>query len=133
MYIVCITKQVIISVFIYLHSKQDHPGSPLFCHDHSKIINENKMKIKSKEIYNGLVGIAFETQEKDNLEFTQFVNVQGHRVWIESIVNGKEIGIQVWSRSMDADNHRIARGNSRTNGMNFSLMIWFNFIFMFLS
>ena len=91
------------------------------------------MKIKSKEIYNGLVGIAFETQEKDNLEFTQFVNVQGHRVWIESIVNGKEIGIQMWSRSMDADNHRIARGNSRTNGMNFSLMIWFNFIFMFLS
>ena len=75
--------------FSSLHSKQDHPGSPLFCHDHSKIINENKMKVKSKEIYNGLVGIAFETQEKDNLEFVQFVNVQGHRVWIESIVNGK--------------------------------------------
>ena len=53
------------------------------------------MTVKSKEIYNGLVGIAFETQEKDNLEFTQFVNVQGHRVWIESIVNGKEIGIQM--------------------------------------
>ena len=35
------------------------------------------MKVKSKEIYNGLVGIAFETQEKDNLEFAQFVNVQG--------------------------------------------------------
>ena len=94
------------------------------------------MTVKSKEIYNGLVGIAFETQEKDNLEFAQFVNVQGHRVWIESIVNGKEIGIQMWSRSMDADNHnhhRIARGNSRTKEMNFSLMIWFNFIFMFLS
>ena len=91
------------------------------------------MTVKSKEIYNRLVGIAFETQEKDNLEFTQFVNVQGHRVWIESIVNGKELGIQVWSRSIDADNDRIARGNSRTNGMNFSLMIWFNFIFMFLS
>ena len=90
------------------------------------------MKVKSKEIYNGLVGIAFETQEKDNLEFAQFVNVQGHRVWIESIVNGKEIGIQMWSKSIGND--RIAKGNSRTTtAMNFPFMIWFNLIFMFLS
>ena len=114
------------------HSKQDHPGSPLFCSDHEKYINPNDDTL-GKEIYHGLVGIAFETQEELNLDVTKFVNVQIHREWIEAIINGKEGGIRIWSRSMSMNHHnkyRIARGNSRTNRMNFSLMIWFNFMFM---
>ena len=114
------------------HSKQDHPGSPLFCSDHEKYINPNDDTL-GKEIYHGLVGIAFETQEESNLEVTKFVNVQIHREWIEAIINGREGAIRIWSRSMGMNHHnkyRIARGNSRTNAMNFSLMIWFNFMFM---
>ena len=117
------------------HSKQDHPGSPLFCSDHEKYINPNDDTL-GKEIYHGLVGIAFETQEELNLEVTKFVDVQIHMEWIEAIINGKEGGItaiRIWSRSMGMNRHnkyRIARGNSRTNRMNFSLMIWFNFMFM---
>ena len=114
------------------YSKQDHPGSPLFCSDHEKYINPNDDTL-GKEIYHGLVGIAFETQEESNLEVTKFVNVQIHREWIEAIINGREGAIRIWSRSMGMNHHnkyRIARGNSRTNAMNFSLMIWFNFMFM---
>ena len=106
--------------FASFNSKQDHPGSPFHCHDYRDNPKPNE---KGEEIYDGLVGIAFETQENDNLEFTQFVNVQGHRVWIESIVNGKKIGIQMWSNSMGND--RIAKGNSRTSAMNFPFVIWF--------
>ena len=127
---------ILISVFranyIFLLPKQDHPGSPLFCHDHKKSINPNNDTL-GKEIYHGLVGIAFETQEELNLEVTKFVNVQIHREWIEAIINGEEGAIRIWSRSMGMNGHnkyRIARGNSRTNVMNFSLMIWFNFMFM---
>ena len=115
------------------HSKQDHPGSPLFCSDHEKYINPNDDTL-GKEIYHGLVGIAFETQEELNLEVTKFVNVQIHREWIEAIINGSWKGaIRIWSRSMGMNYHnkyRIARGNSRSNVMNFTLMSWFNFMFM---
>ena len=112
------------------HSKQDHPGSPLFCSDHEKYINPNDDTL-GKEIYHGLVGIAFETQEESNLEVTKFVNVQIHREWIEAIINEKEIAIRIWSRSMGMNhhnNHRISGGNSRTTAMN--LMICFNLFFM---
>ena len=113
------------------HLKQGHPGSPLFCTDYEKYVNPNDDTL-GKEIYHGLVGIAFETQEESNLEVTKFVNVQIHREWIEAIINGREGAIRIWSRSMGMNHHnkyRIARGNSRTV-MNFSLMIWFNFMFM---
>ena len=116
------------------HSKQDHPGSPLFCSDHEKYIYPIDDML-GKEIYHGLVGIAFETQEESNLEVTKFVNVQIHREWIEAIINGKEAAIRIWSRSMGMNHHnkyRIARGNSRTNVMNFSMMMWFNFMFILL-
>ena len=115
-----------------MHSKQDSPGSPLFCHDNKKNIDP-KDDTLGKEIYHGLVGIAFETQEELNLEVTQFLNIQIHRKWIEAMINGKEIAIQIWSRSMglkNHNNHRIAGGNSRTTAMNFSFMICFNFLFL---
>ena len=83
--------------FTFLHSKQGHPGSPFFFHDHKK---DFEMNVKLKEIYNGLVDIAFEMQENKNLNVTQFVNVQSHREWTEAIINGKEIAIRIWSRSM---------------------------------
>ena len=114
------------------HSKQDHPGSPLFCRDYEKYIDPNDDTL-GKEIYHGLVGIAFETQEESNLEVTKFVNVQIHREWIEAIINGREGAIRIWSRSMGMNHHnkyRIVRGNSRSIVMNFSLMIWFNILFM---
>ena len=71
-----------------------------------------------------------------NLEVTKFINVQIHREWIEEIINGREGGItaiRIWSRSMGMNRHnkyRIARGNSRSIVMNFSIMIWFNFMLM---
>ena len=117
------------------HSKQDHPGSPLFCTDYEKYVNPNDDTL-GKEIYHGLVGIAFETQQELNLEVTKFINVQIHREWIEAIINGRQgaiPAIRIWSRSMGMNHHnkyRIARGNSRSIVMNFSLMIWFNFMFM---
>ena len=43
-----------------------------------------------KVIYNGLVGIAFKTQEKNNLEVTKFINVQNHREWINAVIYGKK-------------------------------------------
>ena len=61
--------------FSSFNSKQDRPGSPLFCYDLRKNPNLNGDTL-GKVIYNGRVGIAFETQEKNNLEVTKFINVQ---------------------------------------------------------
>ena len=117
--------------FDSLNSTQDRPGSPLFCYDHKK--NHNPNDRLGKVIYNGLVGIAFETKEKNNLEVTQFVNVQNHREWIEAIIYGKKQGsgqksIEIWSNNLNTG--RTARGNSRTTAMNISFIIWLNWIFI---
>ena len=118
--------------FASLNSKQDRPGSPLFCYnDHKKNYNRNDRL--GKVTYNGLVGIAFETQEKNNLEVTKFINVQNHREWIEAIIYGKkqENGqkiLEIWSNGLNTV--RTARGNLRTSAMNVSFIILLNLIFI---
>ena len=118
--------------FSSFNPKQDRPGSPLFCYDHNKNQNLNGDTL-GKVIYNGLVGIAFETQEKNNLEVTKFVNVQNHREWIEAVIYGKkqasgQKSLKIWSSSLNPG--RMVGGNSRTAAMNISLLIWCNLIFM---
>ena len=86
-----------------------------------------------KVIYNGLVGIAFETREKNNLEVTKFINVQNHREWIEAVIHGKKQGsgqksLKIWSNGLNPG--RMAKGNSMTAEMNILFMILFNLIFM---
>ena len=118
--------------FSSFNPKQDRPGSPLFCYDHNKNQNSNG-DASGKVIYNGLVGIAFETQEQNNLEVTKFINVQNHREWIEAVIHRKkqangQKSLKIWSNSLNAG--RMARGNSRTAAMNISFLIWCNLIFM---
>ena len=113
--------------FDSLNSTQDRPGSPLFCYDHKKNHNPNDDTL-GKVIYNGLVGIAFGAQDKNNLEVTKFVNVQNHREWIEAIIYGKKNSLKIWSNGLNPG--RMARGNARTAEMNISFIIWFILIFM---
>lgn len=118
--------------FASFNSKQDRPGSPLLCYDHKKNQNLNGDTI-GKVIYNGLVGIAFETQEKNNLEVKKFINVQNHREWIEAVIYGKkqasgQKSLKIWSNGLNPG--KMARGNSRTAATNISFVIWCNLIFM---
>ena len=95
--------------------------------------NHNLKDRLGKVIYNGLVGIAFETKEKNNLEVTKFVNVQNHREWIETIIYGKkqassQKSLEIWSIGLNTG--RTAKGTSRTTTMNISFIIWLNLIFI---
>ena len=80
-------------------SKQDRPGSPLFCHNPAR----NYFGIDEtldEEIY-GLAGIAFDTYGTGSDMITSFINVQSHRKWIETFKwsLGEKDKQKLWSRS----------------------------------
>ena len=80
-------------------SKQDRPGSPLFCHNPEwKFLGIDETL--DKENY-GLAGIAFDTFGTGSDMITNFINVQSHRKWIETFKSsvGEKDKPELWSRS----------------------------------
>ena len=119
--------------------KQEQLGSPLFCHDHERILDGNDETL-GEEIY-GLVGIAFETYGTGSQTVTRFINIQSHRKWIETVkwsIPGKKKNIfTLWSRSEEDDpNDRELELDSNTGIWNrnsaATAMIWVDLIFTLL-
>ena len=80
-------------------SKQDRPGSPLFCHNPERNFFGFDETL-DEEIY-GLAGIAFDTYGTGSDMVTSFINVQSHRKWIETFKwsLGEKDKLELWSRS----------------------------------
>ena len=83
-----------------MYTKQDQPGSPLFCHNPAgKFVGMDETL--DEEIY-GLAGIAFDTYGTGSDMVTKFINVQSHRKWIDgfkwSILEEKD-KLELWSIS----------------------------------